>query len=79
MRAQCVLTVGFMAVMVLTGVVNASESFADARRVDVIGSLQETVAQTDGMKSQGDRVRVDVIERVGSEGVVYPYTKPMSR
>lgn len=79
MRAKSMLRVGFLAVMAVTGVVNTSDCFADARRVDVIGSLQETVVQSDGMKGQGDKVRVDVIERIGSEGAVYPYTKPMSR
>jgi hypothetical protein len=79
MRGKSMLAVAFLVVMAVTGVVSASDSFAGASRVDVIGDLRETVAQSDSMKAQGERVRVDVIENIGSEGAVYPYTKPMSR
>jgi hypothetical protein len=79
MRTRGRKLVGFLAVIVVTAVVNASDSFADAHRVDVIGNLGGTVVQSDGIKAQGNRVRVDVIERIGSGGAVYPYTKPMSR
>ena len=79
MRGKSMLAVAFLAVMAVTGVVRASDSFAGASRVDVIGDLRETVVQVDSMKAQGERVRVDVIENVGSEGAVYLYTKPMSR
>jgi hypothetical protein len=47
--------------------------------VDVIGTLNERVAQLDSMKARGEWIRVDVIGSIGSEGSVYPYTKPMSR
>ena len=77
MRGKNKLAVAFLVVMAVIGVVRASDSFADVSRVDVIGDLRETVAQSDSMKVQG--VRVDVIERIGSEGAVYSYTKPMSR
>lgn len=46
-------------------------------RADLIGSLQGIVAQPDSMRVK--RVmRVDVIERIGSEGPVHSYTPPMS-
>jgi hypothetical protein len=46
-------------------------------RADLIGSLQGTVAQPDSMRRKG-LMRVDVIERIGSEGPVHSYTPPMS-
>jgi hypothetical protein len=80
MRVKSILTVGFLSVMAATAVVNASDSFAaDTRRVDVIETLNETVAQLDSKKAVGESMRVDVIGDIGSEGPVYPYTKPMSR
>ncbi|MBH0178944.1 MAG: hypothetical protein HP491_14060 [Nitrospira sp.] len=79
MRGKSMLAVSCVAVMAVTGVISVSESFADVSRVDVIGDLRETVAQSDSMKAQGERGRVDVVESAGSEGTVYPYTKLMSR
>lgn len=79
MRAKGMLMVGFLAVMAVTAAVNTSDSFADVHRVDVIGNLGATVLQSDSMKVQGNRVRVDVIERIGSGGAVYPYTAPINR
>ena len=79
MRARGRKLVGFLAVIAVTASVNTSDSFADGYRVDVIGDLGGTVVQSDSMKAQGNRVRVDVTERIGSGGAVYPYTKPMSR
>ena len=78
MKAYGRLVVGFLAVMAVTGAVNASDSIPDARRVDVIDALHERVAQVDSVKAGSERMRVDVIERLGSEGPGYPYTKPMS-
>ncbi len=46
-------------------------------RADLIGSLQGTVAQPDSMRRKG-LMRVDVIERIGSEGPVHSYTPPLS-
>jgi hypothetical protein len=46
-------------------------------RADLIGSLQGIVAQPDSMRGKG-LMRVDVIERIGSEGPVHSYTPPMS-
>jgi hypothetical protein len=79
MRANGMLMLGFLAVMAVTGAVNASDSFADARRVDVIANLSGTVAQPDSTKAGGETMRVDVIGRIGSEGPAYPYTQPMNR
>ena len=79
MRMKSMLTVGFLSVMAATAVVNASDSFAaDVRRVDVIGTPNETVAQLDSREAGGKSMRVDVIGSIGSEGPVYPYSKPMS-
>lgn len=79
MRARGRKLVGFLAVMAAIGFGNTSDSFADAHRVDVIGNPGGTVAQSDSMKAQGNRVRVDVIERIESGGAVYPYTAPINR
>lgn len=74
------LTVGFLSLVAATGVVNVSDSFAvDSRRVDVIGTLNEKVAQLDSNKDGDHGMRVDVIGSIGSEGPAYPYTKPMGR
>jgi hypothetical protein len=78
MRVNSMLVVGFFAVMAVMGDVTASESFFDARRVDVIGNLRGTVVQSDSTKAGGTSMRVDVIGRIGSEGPAYSYTKPMS-
>lgn len=79
MRAKGMLMIGFLAVMAVTGATHASHSFAsDAHRVDVIDALHEAVAQVDSMKTHNQKTRVEVIETIGSEGTVYPYTKPMS-
>lgn len=79
MRARGRKLTGFLAVIAVTAAVNTSDSFADAHRVDVIGNLGGTVVQSDSMKAQANRIRVDVIEGIGSGGAEYPYTKPMSR
>ena len=51
MRAKSGWVAGVFAVMVVTGVVSASESVVDVSRVDVIGHLQEAVVQSDSMKA----------------------------
>lgn len=79
MRTKGMLMVGYLAVLAVTGVVNTADSFADARRVDVIGNLSRTVTQSDSMKARDDSMRVDVIGSIGSEGPAYPYTQPMNR
>jgi hypothetical protein len=81
MRVNSMLTVGFLSIMAATTLVNASDSFAvearDARRVDVIGTLHETVAQWDSVQGGGQWMRVDVIDSIGSEGPGYAYPKSM--
>ncbi|MDK2741638.1 MAG: hypothetical protein H8K03_13025 [Nitrospira sp.] len=79
MSIKSILTVGLMSMMIATGVITVSDSFAsDAYRVDVIDALHATVAQEDSVKAGVEWTRVDVIERIGSQGVAYPYSRPMS-
>lgn len=79
MRARGRKLVGFLVVMAAIGFGNTSDSFADAHRVDVIGNLSRTVAQSDSMKARGESMRVDVIARIVSEGPTYSYGQPMNR
>ncbi len=73
MRVKSMLTVGIFSVMA------ATTSFAaPANRVDVIGTLHETVAQEDSVKAGSEQRRVDVIESIGPQGAVYTYSQPMS-
>jgi len=79
MRVKSIVTVGFLSLVATAAVVNVSDSFAaSSHRVDVIETPNETVAQLDSNKDGGERMRVDVIGSIGSEGPVYPYSKPMS-
>lgn len=79
MRTNSMLVVGFLAAMAVTGTTNASDGFAsDGHRVDVIDALHETVVQKDSARAGGRSTRVDVIDRIGSEGPAYPYSRPMS-
>lgn len=78
MRVRRMVRVGFLAVMAVTGIVSTSESFADGRRVDVIGSPREAAAQADSVKAGTERTRVDVIGNLGSERARYPYVNPTS-
>ncbi len=79
MRVKNMLAVGVIAMMIATGVMNVADSFAsDAYRVDVIETLQATVAQEDSVKAGVEWTRVDVIENIGSQGTGYPYRRPMS-
>ncbi len=79
MGTKGMLTIGFLAAMAVTGLVNASDSFAsDAYRVDVIDALHETVAQDDSVKAGGEQRRVDIVENIQPGGPEYPYAKPMS-
>ena len=71
--AMCVLSM-----IVTIGVAAMSSGDALAfHRADLIGSLQGTKAQPDSMRKKG-LMRVDVIERIGSEGPVHSYTPPTS-
>ena len=71
MRVKATLIVGFLAVMPVTGVVNASDSVADVRRVDVSGSTNGIVTQLDSNvphNTYADARRVDVGE--STDGMV---------
>ncbi len=71
--AMCMLS---MVVAIEVAAMSSGDALA-FHRADLIGSLQETVAQPDSMRRKG-LMRVDVIERIGSEGLVHSYTPPVS-
>ena len=77
MRGMCSVAVGFLALLAVTGVVSAPESFADSHRVDVIETLKGKVVQADS-NPQGQQGRVDLIQSSGSGGTQYTYSKPMN-
>jgi len=81
MNMKRILTIGCcLSIMAAVGVVNAVESSAaDARRVDVIGTLNERVVQSDSMTTGGESMRVDIIGNIGAQGPVYPYAQPINR
>lgn len=74
MRGKNKVTIGFMAMMAVTGIVNVSSSFAsDAARVAVTerighgGSIyQSKLAQTSNCPA-----KADVVERIGGGGSTY--------
>ena len=78
---------GVLSIIAATGLFGAVEGFAaDVRRVDVIGTIHETVVQLDSeLKStEANSKRVDVIGTIdGKDGnesqePTYPYSMPMS-
>jgi hypothetical protein len=71
--AMCILS---MVVAIEVIAMSSGDALA-FHRADLIGSLQGTVAQPDSMGRKG-LMRVDVIERIGSEGPVHSYTPPVS-
>ena len=78
MTVKKVFAMGMVSMAVALGVTALSSSAALAfHRADLIDSLQETAVQPDSMRVKG-WMRVDVIESIGSEGPVQPYTQPMS-
>lgn len=79
MRTKSMFAIGLLSMVSATGVVNATHSFAsDAKRVDVIGALHVSVPQRDSDTAGKQYTRVDVIGSIGTRGVAYPYTTPMS-
>ena len=79
MSTTSVYKMGFLSMIAATGVIVASNGLSsEARRVDVIETLHETVAQLDSMQAKDQPMRVDVIESIGAKGTVYPYTKSLS-
>ena len=89
MSAKKMLTMGFLSMMVASGVVKVPDSFAsEAQRVDVIeriGAGGSTYSSSQPMPVQpGDshvagteRRKVDVIERIGAGGSTYSSSQPM--
>jgi hypothetical protein len=79
MNAKSMFKMGLLFIIAATGLCGVSNGIAaDAhQRVDVIGTLDERVAQLDSMKTRDEWVRVDVIGSIGSEGPGYPYTTSM--
>jgi len=80
MNAKCMFKMGFLSMFAATGLFGAAEGFAaDALRVDVIGTIDETVAQLDSQpkSTEANVQRVDVIDSIGSGGPLYAYPKSM--
>ncbi|UVT15659.1 MAG: hypothetical protein H8K04_17935 [Nitrospira sp.] len=77
MRGMCSVAVGMVALLAVTGIVSAPESFADSHRVDIIETLKGTATQSDS-NPQGQQGRVDVIQSSGSGGTQYAYAKPVN-
>ena len=89
MSAKKMFTMGFLSMMVASGVVKVPDSFAsEAQRVDVIerlGAGGSTYSSSQPMPFQpGDssvagreRRKVDVIKRIGMGGSTYSSNQPM--
>ena len=88
MSAKKMFTMGFLSMMVASGVVKVPYSFAsEAQRVDVIeriGAGGSTYSSSRPMPAQpGDSVagterrKVDVSERIGAGGSTYSSSRPM--
>ena len=89
MSAKKMFVMGFLSMMVASGVVKVPDSFAsEAQRVDAIeriGAGGSTYSSSRSMPSQpGDsnvagteRRKVDVIERIGAGGSTYSSSQPM--
>jgi len=73
-----VFTMRVLIMIAATGLLGAAEGFAaDTKRVDVIGTIDETVAQLDSQIKpiDGKFMRVDVIDNIVFKGPVYVYSK----
>jgi hypothetical protein len=75
-----ILAVGCSSIMGAAMALGSSNSFAaGAQRLDVIDSLP-TGSQSDSMKTAGNETqRVDVIDRVGTNGSVHPFASGTMR
>ncbi len=80
MRAQSILAVGFLSMIVASGVVKATDSFAsEAQRTDVFervgagGCLYRPISVQPGEATVAgvERGKVDVITRIGTGGSIY--------
>lgn len=81
MRTMSLLTVGFLSMMAATAALDVPNSFAaDAKRADFIETFSKTLAQLDSSRtSDGEAIRVDVIDKLKFDGPTYPYVQPMNR
>jgi hypothetical protein len=89
MSAKKIFTMGFLSMMVASGVVKVPDSFAsEAQRVDVIerigaggstysSSQPMTIQPGDSNVAGTERRKVDVIERIGAGGSTYSSSQPM--
>ena len=89
MSAKTMFTMGFLSMMVASGVAQVPESFAsEAQRADVIeriGAGGSTYSSSRPMPFQSgdshvagmERGKVDVIERIGAGGSTYSSSQPM--
>ena len=87
MSAQSVFKMGFLSMIAATGLFVASIGFAadtdsqlkpterKVMRVDVIDQLPPDAQKDSATITQGQSVRVDVIDNIGSEGPAYVYSK----
>lgn len=72
-----VFTMKVLILIAATGLLGAAEGFAaDTKRVDVIGTIDEMVAQLDSQlkPTEGKVMRVDVIDNIVSKGPVHVYS-----
>lgn len=81
MRMKSILTIGSMSMLPAPGVVITSGSLAaHPDRMDLIGTLHDTVRQRDsGRATERSALRVDVIDSIGKGGPSYPYMRPINQ
>lgn len=80
MTATTTVTLGFLVMVVVSGVIGIADSFAaHPDRVDIISTLNDKTAQLDSNKNREQAMRVDVITDIGPHGPAYPYSKPINR
>ena len=88
MSAKTMFTIGFLSMMVASGVVKVPDSFAaEAQRLEVIerigaggsiySSSQPMPVQSGDSVAGTERRKVDVIERIGAGGSTYSSSWPM--
>ena len=89
MSTKTMFTMGFLSMMVASGVVKVPDSFAiEAQRVEAIeriGAGGSTYSSSQPMPVQSgdshvagtERRKVDVIERIGAGGSIYSSSQPL--
>ncbi|MBX3303875.1 MAG: hypothetical protein KF693_16815 [Nitrospira sp.] len=81
MRGKSIVTIGFLSIVAVTGVVNASSSFAsDASRVNVAERIGHggSIYQSEPDRAGVCQVRVDMVERIGAGGSIYSSSRSRS-